>query len=108
MAVENLSNQTVTIENPSGTRDKHGQAAFSAGASASVRFERTYKTIKTEDREREPIHALMGCPAAVSISKGARVTYGSDTYRVMQVAEAIDGSGTVHHREAMLQLWSYA
>lgn len=108
MTVDTLSNQTVTIENPSGTRDKHGQEAFSAGASASVRFERTYKIIKTENREREPIHAVMGLPAAVSIQRGARVTYGSDVYKVLQLAEAIDGSGTVHHREAMLQLWSYA
>lgn len=108
MSVNTLSNQTVTIENPTGTRDKHGQAAFGAGTSAAVRFERTYKTIKTEEREREPIHALMGCPPAVTIAKGARVTYQTDTYRVMQVAEAIDGSGDVHHREAMLQLWSYA
>lgn len=108
MSLSTLSNQTVTIENPSGTRDKHGKPDFGASASASVRFERTYKTIKTSEREREPIHALMGCPASVTIEKGARVTYGSDTYRALEVAEAIDSGGSVHHREVMLQLWSYS
>lgn len=108
MTVDTLSNQSVTIENPSGARDKHGQSGFSAPFSASVRFERTYKTIKTENREREPINAVMGCPASVSIQRGAKVTYGSDAYRAIMVQEAIDGSGNVHHREVMLQLWSYA
>lgn len=108
MSVSSLSNQTVTIENPSGTRDKHGQEAFGAPASAVVRFERTYKIIKTVERERDPIHALMGLPADVAIAKGARITYGTDKYKVIQLDEAIDGLGTVHHREAKLQLWSFA
>lgn len=108
MTVDTLSNQSVSIENPTGARDKHGQPAFGSATTSSVRFERTYKTMKTEERDREPIHAVMGCPASVTISRGARVTYGSEVYRAMSVAEAIDGSGTVHHREIMLQLWSYA
>lgn len=108
MSVNTLSNQSVTIENPTGSRDKHGQAAFSAPAAERVRFERTYKTIKTVDREREPIDAVMGCPPDVTIEKGARVTYGTEKYRTMQIAEAVDGSGNVHHREVMLQLWSFS
>lgn len=108
MSVPGLSNQPVTIEIPTGTRDKHGQPAFGAGVSSYVRFERTYKTIKTQDRERDPVHALIGLPSDVAISQAARVTYGTDIYRVIQLSEAIDGMGNVHHREAMLQLWSYA
>ena len=108
MSVSTLSNQSVTIENPTATRTRTGQNNFGSPTTATVRFERTYKTIKTEEREREPIHALMGCDPAITISKGARVTYGTDVYRAMQIAEAIGGDGTVHHREVMLQLWSYA
>lgn len=108
MSVSTLSNQTVTIENPTGRRDKHGQEAFGVAASASVRFERTYKVIKTETSERDPIHAIMGIPAGVTIQKGSRVTYGGDQYKVIQLTEAIGADGSVHHREAMLQLWSYA
>lgn len=108
MSVSTLSNQTVTIENPTGNRDKHGQSAFSAPATATVRFERTYKTIKTAEREREPIDAIMGCDPGISISKGARVTYQTEVFRAMQIAEAIDGAGNVHHREVMLQLWSFS
>lgn len=108
MSVSTLSNQTITVENPTGLRDKHGKNAFSAGTSVSCRFERTYKTIKTEQREREPIHAIAGVPPGSSILVGARVTYDGQTYRALSVAEAIDGAGNVHHRELMLQLWSYA
>ena len=108
MSISTLSNQTVTIANPSGTRTRTGQDNFDSPTTATVRFERTYKTIKTEEREREPIHAVMGMDPSISISVGAKVTYGSDTYRAMTIAEAIDGSGTVHHREVNLQLWSYA
>lgn len=108
MSVSSLSNQTVTIEIPSGTRTRTGQANYSTGEDATVRFERTYKTIKTEQREREPIHAVMGLPSSVTIEKEARVTYGSEVYRVIELAEAIDAAGNVHHREAMLQLWSFA
>lgn len=108
MSVSSLSNQSVTIQNPSGTRDKHGQAAYGAAATAYVRFERTYKTIKTPEREREPIHAIVGLPADITITRGSKVTYGSEVYRVIDLAEAIGPGGSVHHREAMLQLWSYA
>lgn len=108
MSVSTLSNQSVSIENPAGTRNRTGQTTFLAAATASVRFERTYKTIKTENREREPVHAVMGCPSTVSVSVGARVTYGSDIYRVLTVSEAVGGDGTVHHLECNLQLWSYA
>lgn len=107
MSVSTLSNQSITIENPAGTQDKHGQPVFSTGATALCRFERTYKTIVSAEREREPVHAIAGLPPGVTIVRGARVTYGSDQYRVIQLAEAVDGSGTVHHREAMLQLWGY-
>lgn len=108
MSVTNLSNQTVSIANPSGTRTRTGQANFSAASNAQVRFERTYKTIKTEEREREPIHAVMGVPPDVSISVGAKVTYGSEVFRAMTIAEAIGPGGAVHHREVNLQLWSFA
>lgn len=108
MSVNTLSNQSVTIENSTGKKDRFGQVGFSAPVTASVRFERTYKTIKTADHEREPIDAIMGMPPDITIAKGARVTYGGETYRAMSIAEAVDGSGAVHHREVMLQIWSFA
>lgn len=107
MSVSTLSNQTIVIENPSGTRNKHGQAAFSAGVTSKCRFERTYKTVITAEREREPIHAIAGLPAATVVAIGARVTYGSNKYKVISVAEAPGANGSIHHREIMLQLWSF-
>lgn len=108
MSISTLSNQTVTIENPSGTRTRTGQDNFGAPTTVACRFERTYKTIKTENREREPIHAVMGVDGGITIQAGAKVTYSGEVFRAITIAEAIDGSGAVHHREVNLQLWSYA
>jgi len=107
MSVTSLSKQTITIENPSGIQDRHGKKAFGAAASAKCRFERIYKTIVTAEREREPIHAMVGLPPSYTVAIGARVTYGSDQYRVLQIAESPGANGNVHHRILMLQLWGY-
>ncbi len=107
MSVISLSNQTITIENPSGTMDRHGQKAFGAAVSARCRFERTYKTIMTAERDREPIHAMVGLPPSYTIVRGARVTYEGEQYRVIQVSESPGAGGSIHHRILMLQLWGY-
>lgn len=107
MSVSTLSNQSVTIENPTAARDKHGQTGFGSAVTATVRLEKVNKTIKTATSELDPVHAVMGVPANVTIQKGARVTYGTDTFRVMTIAEAVGGDGVVHHRECNLQDWSY-
>lgn len=108
MSITSLSNQLISIENPTGRQNRHGQPGFGSAASARCRFERTYKTIITAERERDPVHAVVGLPASVTIVRGARVTYGTDVYRVIQLAEAVGASGAIHHREALLQEWSYS
>lgn len=108
MAITHLLNQTVTLRNPAGTRDRHGKPALDAGASLKARFQRTYKTIVTEQRDREPIHAVVFTGPSTVVEIGAKVTYESEDYRVMQVSDIRLGNGQVHHYELMCQLWSFA
>ncbi len=107
MSITSLSNQTITVENPDGSLNAHGQKGFGAAVTVKCRFERIYKTIVTDQREREPVHATAGIPPQYTVQRGARVTYGTDKYRVITVAEAPGRSGSVHHRILMLQEWSY-
>lgn len=108
MGINHLLNQTITIANPSGTRDLHGKPSLGAPTSVSARFERTTKTIVTAEREREPIHGIVFVPPGTSVSIGAKVTYDGEDYRVMTRSDIVVGSGSVHHYELMVQLWSYA
>lgn len=107
MSVGSLSNQTITIEVPTGLQDRHGQKAFGAPSTAKCRFERIYKVITTAEREREPIHAMVGLPPTYTVTASSRITYGTDQYRVIQIAESPGASGQIHHRILMLQLWGY-
>lgn len=105
MDIDHLLNQTVLVQNPSGGRDKHGQAALGSSTSMPARFERTYTTIVTADREREPIHARVFTTQV--INNGAKVIYSGDAYRVMQDSQKVHGDGTIHHYTTLLQLWSF-
>lgn len=108
MSFLGLLRQTITVNNPSGTKDLHGKDAYGASATVKARFERTYKTIVTAQREREPIHAIAAIPSTANVQVGAKVTFGSDLYRVLERADVPGRNGSVHHYELMLQLWSFA
>ena len=108
MSFNGLLRQSITIKNPSGDPDLHGKESFGAAATVRCRFERTYKTIVTAQREREPVHAVAIVPPATIVSRGAQVQFGSDLYRVIERADAPGRNGQLHHLELMLQEWSFA
>lgn len=108
MSLNSLLNQTIAYKNPTGTRDLHGKQAFGASTTIRARFERVYKTIVTPNREREPIDAIAMISPSSAVEVGARVVFGSDTYRVMARSDAPGANGSIHHYELMLQLWSFA
>lgn len=107
MGINHLLNQSITIENPTGSRDLHGKRAFGASSSVSARFERTNKTIVTAEREREPIHGIVFVAPGTTVAIGSKVTYDGEDYRVMTRSDIVVGSGSTHHLELMVQLWSY-
>lgn len=107
MSLGSLLNQSVSIKNGTGQFDLHGKPTLGSTASTPGRFEKTYKTIVTENQEREPIHGIVFVGPTVSVNIGAEVTYGSDKYRVMQLEEVVGRGGAIHHKELLVQLWSY-
>ena len=108
MSYGSLLQQSITYQNPGSTRDKQGRVSLGSSSSTKVRFQRTHKVIKSENRDREPIHAVVFAPADEVIQLGAKITYDSTDYRVMTRDDIVDGTGAVRHREYMLQEWSYA
>lgn len=108
MSFNSLLRQSISVENPSGSKDLHGKDSFGSATTVKCRFERVYKTITTAQREREPIHGMAIVPPTATVEQGAKVTFGTDTYRVMARSDAPGKNGSIHHYELMLQLWSYS
>jgi hypothetical protein len=108
MAFNSLLRQTISVKNPSGSRDLHAKTALGAATEHRARFERTYKTIVTAEREREPIHGIIFTKSDATIEIGAQVTYSGEVYRVMQRDDVVGKNGSVHHYEFLVQLWSWS
>lgn len=106
--INHLLQHTISVQNPGSTRDKSGRVSLGSASNIKSRFQRRYKTIVTAERDKEPIHAEIWVGAGDTIERGAKVTYQSEEYRVMEVSGIPLGNGKIHHYEALLQLWSYA
>jgi hypothetical protein len=107
MAITGLLNQTVSIENEGSVVGKHGETSFGAATSYQARFQRTNKTIMNSKGELEPISGIVFLPADATVSIGAKLTYGSDIYRVITLETVPGANGVTHHLEAMVQSWSF-
>ena len=107
MSFTALLRQTISVKSMDGARDLHGKRALGTATEYRARFERTYKTIVTAEREREPIHAVVFVGKDADIEVGAQVTYDSQEYRVLERSDVAGRNGRVHHYELMLQLWSF-
>lgn len=108
MGLGDLLNQSISVQNPTATRDKHGNPGVGSASSVACRAERTNKVISTPERERDPIHLLVMIGSGSTVNIGAKVTYNGDEYRVLSKTDAVGGDGAVHHYELACQLWSYA
>lgn len=107
MSFNALLRQTISVKNRDGARDLHGKQALGSSTDYKARFERTYKTIVTAEREREPIHGIVFVPKNVDISIGAQLIYGSEEFRVLEREDVVGRNGRVHHYELLVQLWSF-
>lgn len=109
MSLNALLNQSVVIQDASSTNyDKGGKRVLGSSTTYRARVQKTNKTIIGPDREQEPIDAIVFLPATASVSKGSKLTYNSEAYRVMAIEDVVVGNGTTHHLELKCQLWSYA
>lgn len=107
MSFNALLRQTISVKNRDGARDLHGKRALGDSTEYRARFERTYKTIVTPEREREPIHGIVFVPKDAEINIGAQVTYGSEEFRVLERQDVVGRNGRTHHYELLVQLWSF-
>lgn len=107
MSLNSLLRQTITIENPDGTKDKQGRDNFGASTTTRARVQKTTKVVMTADREREPIDAIIFVSPGTTINKSARLVYQAVQYRVIKIEDVVGKNGTTHHFEVMVQLWSY-
>ncbi len=107
MSFNQLLNQSAQLENKSEETDRHGKPTFSGGREVRIRFEQTSKIIATADKEREPIDGRVFMLPSETVSKGDRLTYAGNAYRVMLCSPVVLGNGSVHHFELLVQHWSY-
>lgn len=108
MSLTRLCRQTMTVENPDGTRGKHGEVAVGSPSTVYCRFERTQKTILNANGEREPIHGAVIALPTDTFAVGAKITYSSQVYKLMQIDEIPGRNGNNHHFELLVQLWSFS
>lgn len=105
MSFNGLLNQTVTITAGSA-RDKFGKLTFGSGTDYKARFEKTSKNIFNKQNELEPIDGVVFVKPDTTVSIGDRLVHNSLTYKVMKIDEVVVGTGTLHHKELMVQEWS--
>lgn len=104
MNIARLLKQSCTIYNSTGT-DKYGKATAGSGTAADCRFERRSKNVLDIQGEQTTIHAVVFLKPDVSVSIGDRLDYNSQTYKVITIADQVNGRGVAHHKELGVQLW---
>lgn len=106
MSFAGLLNQTISVKNPTATRDKSGLPGVGSSTDMAARVQRVNKVIVTAEREREPIDLIVYTAGA--IAKGAQITYDGVKYRAMARSDVVGAEGNLHHYKVMAQLWSYS
>lgn len=105
MSINHLLNQSATLSTK-GSVDKYGQNSFGSATSIKVRFEKTKKTIKTINKEEEPIDGVVFVNPNITVAVGDKLTYQSVEYRVMKSSPIVKGNGVVNHHELLVQEWN--
>lgn len=108
MSFKSLLNQTISVKQPTATQDRQGHFGLGSAVEMRSRFERTYKTIVTAEKERTPIDAVFAIGPEVTVAIGSQVAYSNELYRVMTRNDVPGRNGKIHHYELMCQMWSYA
>lgn len=105
MSIASFFNQDIVIYTK-GALDGHGKPTFGGAVSYKARFEQENTTITTVQNEREPIDGKVFVSADCVVGIGDKLTYDDTDYRVMRRSKIVVGSGTLHHQELLVQLWS--
>lgn len=100
-----LLNQNITVYSHTSTRSRYGKATQSNARTVKARVELTNKTVMGANRELIPIDAVIFLAPDVTIDTQDRLTHNSIDYRVIKKMTQVDGSGSTHHVELLVQKW---
>lgn len=107
MSVKRFLKHTLSVENPTGTTDRHGDDSFAAAVDVPARVERKFRVLVDKDKNRHPIHMTAIIGPDSTVQRNARVTYDGQVYRVYDSNDAPGRSGAIHHYELLCQHWEF-
>lgn len=105
MNVDHLLKQSCSIAT-AGAQDKFGKKTMGAATTYACRFQKTTRVIAGVQREKEPIDGIVWLAKTAVVAIGDKLTFGTDTYRVMRIEPMIDRIGATRHLEVMVQDWN--
>lgn len=108
MSLSGLLNQSITYTNPSTTEDEHGNANMGSPVTVDARFERVNKTVVDAQGDRVAVQGRVFTGPGDAIERGAKIVYDGQDYRVMTREDVVVGTGSLHHRELMVQEWNFS
>ncbi len=104
MSVGNLLNQTITIYGKS-TYDGYGRPTLGSGTDVRARFQPKQSRKLLPNGDVMTIDALAYVPADTTIATDDKITYDSQTYKVIDLYETPDGKGNVAFIRVQLAKW---
>lgn len=104
MSFLGLLNQECTIYTKSGYNE-YGRETVGSGTDSICRLQKTTKRKLLDNGSLALIEAECWLPSDVTVNVDDRVVFGSDSYKVFNKYEAIEGNGGTHHIKLELIKW---
>lgn len=104
MSVNGLLNQQITIANMS-SYNAYGREVVGASTTVQARFQKSNKQKLLPNGSLITIEAIVYVPSGTTVAIDAKVTFGSDDYKVYGIYTAVDGTGRTNHLKLELTKW---
>lgn len=105
MNVDHLLKQSCTIAT-AGAQDRFGKNAHDAAVTYACRFQKTNRIMQMPNGEKAPIDGMVWLASADNVAINDKLTFGTDTYRIMMISPIVDGAGVTRHYELACSDWS--
>ena len=104
MSFTGLLQQTATVQNKSAL-DRYGRQIFGSSSTINCRFEKSNKTILLSNGETATIDGIIFVNNDTTVNTDDKITFGSDTYKVVNKNTVVLGNGRTHHIELEVVKW---
>jgi hypothetical protein len=104
MSYEGMLNQTITVAN-TNNHDRYGRQTFGSSTNIKCRFEKKNQTRLLPNGETQVIHGIIFAQPTITINTDDKITFGSDTYKVVNKETVVVGNGSSHHLELEVVKW---